>query len=354
MGWIFKIPVLTFMFLMSTLFIKAEQPEIIDDIDGTKSSDFDITYLIESKIIDDYQWHIIDIGERKIYLYLPVILIGKTDQGWRSSVFMSSKFDHGKNEYAGYRYNKGKIESIDGHTFYDISITKNVLSLFFVVLIMCLIFISVAKTYKNRVGMAPKGFQSLIEPIIIFVRDDIVKNSIGEKKYRKFLPYLLTLFFFIWINNLLGLVPIFPGKANVTGNIAVTLTLATLTLIVTNFNGTKAYWSHILWPPGIPIPIKIPLAVVEFIGIFTKPFALMIRLFANITAGQILMMSIFGLIFLLAPAMSTGGALGLSIGTVLFAVFMNILKLVVAFLQAFIFTLLSSIFIGQAVEEGHH
>lgn len=355
--------------------LKAEQehPPVLEEVDGLEAekTDFDIAYLIESKITDAHQWHIVDIGDRKVYLYLPVILINNHN-GWTPSIFLSNRFDHGKEVVqrgdAHYTLHKGTVYITDaeGTITYDaegnitnaapidISITKNVLAIFIVILIMCLIFMSVAKSYKQRAGMAPKGLQSFMEPIILFVRDEVAKNNIGEKKYRKFLPYLLTLFFFILINNLLGLVPIFPGKANVTGNISVTLTLAACTLVITNFNGTKAYWGHIFWPPGMPVPIKILMAVVELIGVLIKPFALMIRLFANMTAGHILMMSIFGLIFLLAPAMGTGGALGLSVGTVLFAVFMNLLKLIVAFLQAFIFTLLSAIFIGQAVDEGHH
>ena len=351
----------------------ADNPDVLEDVDGLEREDdkFDITYLIESKITDAHQWHIVDIGERKVYLYLPVILINHHN-GWSPQVFISSKFDHGKeivqkgdNYYKLYK-NTIYLTDAEGSLTYDaegnitnlkpldISITKNVVAIFFVIFLMLAIFISIAKTYKQRAGMAPKGFQSLMEPVILFVRDEVARNNIGEKKYRKFMPYLLTLFFFILLNNLMGLVPIFPGKANVTGNIAVTLTLALFTLIAVNFNGTKAYWGHIFWPPGMPVPIKLLMAVVELIGVFIKPFALMVRLFANMTAGHILMMSIFGLIFLLGPAMGSGGAMGISIATVLFAVFMNLLKLVVAFLQAFIFTLLSAIFIGQAVDEGHH
>ena len=225
----------------------------------------------------------------------------------------------------------------------DFSITKNVASLFISVALLLVIFFSVAGAYKKNRGKAPKGLQSFFEPIVIFIRDDIAKPNIGPK-YERFLPYLLTIFFFIWFNNLLGLM---PGGANLTGNIAVTLTLAVFTLLITLFSSNKAYWAHIFKTPGVPVallPIMIPI---ELVGILTKPFSLMVRLFANITAGHIIILSLFSLIFIFQS---------LAIGpvSVAFAIFMNFLELFVALLQAYVFTLLTSMFFGGAVEEHDH
>ena len=211
---------------------------------------------------------------------------------------------------------------------------------------MLIVFISIANRYKKKTMEAPKGLQSFLEPIIMFVRDEIARPNIGPK-YARFLPFLLTLFFFIWINNLLGLL---PGAANVTGNIAVTLVLASLVFILTIFNGTKTYWGHIFNTPGVPWWLKTVLPImpiVEFIGIFTKPFSLMIRLFANITAGHIIILSLFSLIFIFQS---------IAIGplSVAFATFMYFLELFVALLQAYIFTLLAAMYFGGAVEEHHH
>ena len=234
-----------------------------------------------------------------------------------------------------------------GHVL-DLSITKNVLFLLFDALILILVFTAVARGYKKNQGRAPKGIQAFFEPIIIFVRDDIAKENIG-KKYEKFMPYLLTVFFFIWFGNLLGLL---PGAANMTGNISVTLTLAVLTLLFTLFSGRKTYWLHIVDPLGKSMPwlgkffMYLILWPVEIIGIFTKPFSLMIRLFANITAGHILILSIISLAFVFQS---------LAVGVVgaLFATVMNMLELFVAVLQAYVFTLLSALYFGQAVEEHH-
>ncbi len=297
-----------------------------------------VSEFILHHVSDDYKWHIMG----KVYLYLPVIVYGNGTL----DVFSSSYLFHGE-EYNGYILDHGKLTRSDGGGFLNLSITKNVFALFISSILISLIFISIARAYKKRDDMVPRGFQSLMEPIILFVRDDIVRPSIGEKKYQKYMPYLLTLFFFILINNLLGLVPIFPGGANLSGNIATTMTLALITLLVILFSGNKHYWKHIFWPPGVPIPLKIPIAAIEFIGIFTKPFALMIRLFANITAGHIIILSILSLTFIF-------NSYAVGVGTSLFALFMNILELLVAVLQAYIFTMLSAIFIGQAVEEPEH
>jgi len=238
----------------------------------------------------------------------------------------------------------GEVDEAASQRVWDFSITKNVASMFFAVLVILIIFISVAGAYKKRAGKAPKGFQSFMEPLILFVRDDIARPNIGHT-YARYMPLLLTIFFFIWVNNLLGLIPIFPGSANVTGNIAVTFVLAFIVLIVVNINGNKYYWKHILTPdvPWWLYPIMIP---VELVGVISKPFALMIRLFANITAGHIVILSLISLIFVFQ-------SLAIAPVSLAFVLFMNVLELLVAALQAFIFTLLTALFIGMAVEEHH-
>ncbi|HEY1041002.1 MAG TPA: F0F1 ATP synthase subunit A, partial [Bacteroidia bacterium] len=212
---------------------------------------------------------------------------------------------------------------------------------------------NVAKAYKRRPGQAPKGLQSFMEPLILFIRDDVAKTSIGEKKHMKYMPYLLTVFFFIFFNNLMGLIPIFPFGSNLTGNISVCLVLAGITFIVTLISGNGHYWRHIFAMPGVPIPVLIILTPIELMGVVLRPFVLMIRLFANITAGHIIALAFFSLIFIFGEK-STGAGYGVSVVSILFTVFMGFLELLVAFLQAYVFTLLSAIYIGAAVEEGHH
>ncbi len=297
-------------------------------------------------ISDDYKWHI--FGD--VNLYLPVIVY--SPQGGLD-IFLSSRFEEEKT-VNGYQYHHGKLERTDGATFYDFSFTKNVAAIFFSVILISIIFISIANRYKKYQNQAPKGLQSLLEPIIIFVRDDIAKMAIGEEKHLRYVPFLLSIFFFIWINNLLGLVPIFPGATNLTGNISITLTLALFSFIVINFSGNKHYWQHILWPPGIPTPVKPILALVELLGIFIKPFALMIRLFANISAGHVMLLSLVSMIFIFSDLLGPIGTGGVSIVAILFTVFMYCLELLVAALQAYIFTILTALFIGQAVEEPAH
>jgi len=323
--------------------------------------------LIMEHIADSHDWHL--WGHAAIPL--PVIVYN-TERG--VVVFSSARFDHGHKSYAGYRLNeKGKIEAVnetgevDAHittlnhsltaASYDISITKNVMSIFITIAILLMIFISVARAYTNkRKGLAPTGLQNAVEAIVIFMRDDVIKAGIGEKKYEKYVPYLLTLFFFIWINNMLGLIPIFPGGANVTGNISVALVLATLTFIITTISGNKNYWQHIFAMPGVPKGVLVLLTPIEILGVFLRPFVLMIRLFANIAAGHIIALSFFCLIFIFGQESlyGTGGGLGVSPLSIVFTVFMGFLELLVAFLQAYVFTLLSSIYIGAALEEPHH
>lgn len=317
---------------------------------GGGADSFNPSEMILHHIADDYSWHIADyVGsdgkEHHVSIPLPVILY--TDGGLH--VFSSGEFHHApegvvrKGEYA-FQLDHGHLKELSGKKFYDFSFTKNVASMFISVVVMFVVFFSVASAYKNRKGQAPKGLQSFMEPLIVFIRDDIARPNIGEKKYARYVPYLVCLFFFIWINNLLGLI---PTGANASGNIAFTMTLAVITFIVTNVSGTKDYWGHIFWTPGVPNWLRPLLLPVEIIGIFTKPFALMIRLFANITAGHIIILSLISFIFVFKNAL-----LGLPIGAVVIA--MNMLELFVAVLQAYVFTILTALFIGLAVEEHEH
>ena len=240
-------------------------------------------------------------------------------------------------------------------SFYDFSITKNVFGMLLAALILIILFSIVGKGYEKRAGQAPSGVQGFMEPLFIFIREEVAKPMIGEKHYERFQPFIMSLFFFILVTNLLGLIPIFPGSANITGNLAVTMALAVLVFIVTNLNGKKDYWQHVFWMPGVPIFVKPILAVVEILGLFIKPFSLMIRLFANITAGHIIILALIGLVFVFGNSgESVGGAtVGAIVGGA-FTAFMNLIELLVAFLQAFIFAMLGASYIGAAVEEHDH
>ena len=321
---------------------------------------FDAGKLILDHIGDEHGWHL--WGHTSIPL--PVILYD-TQRGLQ--VFSSARFDHGHAAYDGYALVDHRVVAVNevgAHApftvdeaatanIWDISITKNVLTLFISLAILLVVFLNVAKAYTRRAGMAPKGLQSFIEPIILFVRDDVAKSAIGEKRYMAYMPYLLTAFFFIFLNNLMGLVPIFPGGANLTGNIAVTLVLALITFLIVTFSGNKHYWHHIFAMPGVPGWVLAILTPVEILGMFLKPFVLMIRLFANITAGHIIALSFFSLIFVFGET-SAGAGYGVAIGSWAFTVFMAMLELLVAFIQAYVFTFLSAMYIGAAVEEPHH
>lgn len=314
-----------------------------------KEKKFNAGEFIIHHVIDAYEWHLWGEQENAVSVPLPIILYSK-EQGL--DVFLSSKFAHGTKPYKGYFLDEhGKIAHENKIAFYDLSITKTVAGILITSFLVLLIFISVAKTYSHRKGKSPKGFQSLIEPIILFVRDDIAKQSIGEKHYARYVPFLLTLFFFIWIANLIGLIPGFPG---VMGNISVTFTLAAIVLIITLIIGNKHYWHHILWMPGVPAWVKIFLLTpIEIIGIFQRPFVLMIRIFANIAAGHIVILSFICLIFVFSYK-SEAGAWGFAPVSMVFALFMYAMELLVAFLQAFVFTLLTAMYIGSCVEEPHH
>jgi F-type H+-transporting ATPase subunit a len=312
------------------------------------------TYILEH-IADSHEWHIYTKKNgQSVAIYLPVIVLSR-ETGL--SIFSSRRLAHGQ-EYKGFKLEeegalKGKIVSVneEGHVDeenlpLDLSMTKTVIGMLSAAIIGLLLFLSLARSYKKTGISHPKGIQSFLEPIILFVRDDIAIPNLGHK-YEKYMPYLLTAFFFILINNLMGLIPFPPPfGANVTGNIAITFMLAFCTFLITQFSGNKSYWRHIFATPGVPfwlLPVMIP---VELIGIISKPFALMIRLFANITAGHIIVLSLICLIFIF-------DTLALAPVSIFFVIFMDCLELLVAFLQAYIFTLLSALFISLAVQEHH-
>lgn len=334
---------------------------------------FNAGEMIMHHVMDAYDIHLMDIGGHPISIPLPIILVS-TDGGL--SVFASSAFHHGEAEVDGYilkhghiykrATNESEVAAEQGfveanwggylagepNAFIDLSITKTVAGIFITVLLMFIIFGRVAKAYRTTGSTeAPKGFQAMMETLILFIRDEIAKPSIGHK-YERFMPFLLTIFFFIWIANILGLIP-FIGGFNVTGNIAVTMVLALFTFVLTTVNGNKTYWGHIFATPGVPgwlLPLMIPI---ELLGVFTKPLVLCLRLFANITAGHIIILSFMSLIFIFADIYGAGAGYGASIVSLLFGVFMNIMELLVAFLQAYVFTLLSALYFGSAVEEHH-
>lgn len=307
---------------------------------GGEGEEFDPGEMIMHHVTDAHEWHFFTVGDLHVTLPLPIILYS-AENGLVT--FLSSKFHHGEEPYAGYRMEGGHIVAEDSHQFYDFSITKNTAALFMGALLMLIIFLAVARGYVRNKGKAPKGIQSFLEPIIIFVKDEIVKPNIGPK-YEKYLPYMLTLFFFIWIGNLVGLL---PGAANLTGNIAVTLVLAMLTLILTLFSSNRNYWGHIFNPPGVPLLLKPIIIPIEILGIFTKPFSLMLRLFVAVTAGHIVILSLIGLAFIFHSYV-------VGVGASLIVVFINLIEILVATIQAYVFTLFSSMYIGMAVAEDHH
>ncbi|WP_091521087.1 F0F1 ATP synthase subunit A [Paenimyroides ummariense] len=318
----------------------------------------------EHHLMDDHYYSFFgNAEEHKHYGFgLPVILI---DNGLK--VFMSTedfvyKGTVVENGGQHYKYYHGKIYktdaagtiSYDEHHHptnekpFDISITKNVVGLLLATVLLFLGFTALAKTYKSSPNNLPKGIARALEPLVIYVRDEMARPNIGEKKYKKYMPYLLSVFFLIFLLNLLGLTPL---GLNVTGNISITVCLALFTFLYVNFSGNADYWKHIFWMPGVPWPMKIVLAPIEVLGMFTKPFSLLIRLFANITAGHSVVMGLIAVAFVMKQTLTTPGAVGVSF---LLTLFLTVLELLVAFLQAFIFTMLSSLFIGSAVEEHDH
>jgi F-type H+-transporting ATPase subunit a len=352
-----------------------------EDIEETAHGDekFNPKDFIFHHIQDAHSWHIITVNGKHINIPLPVILISK-HSGFH--VFMSSHlvhehvYEHGDSKFQlpHHGKNSGKIIELDDQENvltktiekdgekiekavvpFDLSITKNVFAAIFSIFIMLLLFPRIAKRYKENSLRAPKGAQSMFEPIIIFIRDEVARPYIGHH-YERFMPYLLTIFFFIWFNNMLGLVPVFPGGANLTGNIMVTGTLALFTYFVTTFSGNKNYWIHIFNTPGVPWWLKVPLPlmpIIELLGTFIKPITLMIRLFANIAGGHIIVLSFFAMIFIFAE-MNPAAGYGASPLIIAFTVFMTFLELLVALIQAYVFTMLSALYFGMATEEAHH
>lgn len=293
--------------------------------------------VIMEHVKDAHVWHFTE----SVVIPLPVIVYS-AERGLE--IFSSGNFydHHTLVAYNGYTLDHEKI-FLNGQPVLDLSITKNVMMLFINTALMLLVFITAARAYGKRKGLAPKGVQSFMEPIILFVKDEIVKPNIGPQ-YWKFLPYILTLFFFIFFGNLLGLL---PGAANLTGNIAVTACLALLTFIITNVNGNKEYWSHIFWTPGVPNVLRPIILPVELIGVFTKPFALTVRLFVAITAGHIVLLALTSLTFMFQSYF-------VGIGTSLVNIFISLIELLVAAIQAYVFAMFTSLYIGQAIAEHEH
>jgi F-type H+-transporting ATPase subunit a len=328
----------------------------------THDEKFNPGEMIMHHISDAHQIHFIG----KLYMPLPIIL-------WNHGhldVFMSSAFwdgfdEHGEHKWKPYTASSGVTyenhhETIviagDEHAAHeapiDLSITKSVFGMLFIILLMLVIFNQVAKRYKEGPKKAPSGLQNAIEPFILFVRDEVAVPSIGKKKAGMYMPFLLTVFFFIWLCNMLGLIP-FLGGFNITGTLSITLVLAALVFIITSVSGNAHYWGHIFWPPGIPFGIKLILVPIEVLSIFIKPTVLMIRLTANITAGHIIILAFVGLVLLFGQNSAIAGY-GVGVGAVLFMIFMFFIELLVAFLQAYVFTLLAALYFGDATQEHHH
>jgi len=369
--------IILFIIFLSTGSIRAQEAETPVK-ESEHAEKFDAGKFVIEHVSDAYEWHIATFGHTHISIPLPIILYSK-QQGW--NFFMSSKFHHGHDAYKNFRIGspekeevieaenesvkdkdqyEGKIVELNANGEIidlpiDLSITKTVAGILVSVIILLLIFLNIAKTAKKSANRAPAGMLNLFEPIILFVRDDIARPAIGEKKFEKFMPFLLTVFFFILINNLLGLIPVFPFGANVTGNIAVTLVLAVFTFIITTFSTNKHYWKEI-YNPDVPWWLKFPvplMPIVELTGVITKPFVLMIRLFANMLAGHLIVTVFVSLIFIFARLFGVEAGLGISVVSVLFSVFMLMLDILVSFVQAYVFTFLSAMYFGMASPEHH-
>lgn len=343
------------LLLMSVLPVKASGHSEEEKVDAKE--------IVFHHIQDAYEWHITTWGDHHITVSLPVIVYSK-QTGWH--VFSSARLLHAESEtYEGFKIAtegdyEGKVVEVgaEGQELrpFDISITKTVLALFINSLIVVGVILYTARWYKRRSpeSPAPKGFVGFMEMLIMMVEEDVIKSCVG-KDYKKFSPYLLTAFFFIFVNNIMGLIPVFPGGGNVTGNIAVTMILALCTFLAVNLFGTKEYWKEILWPE-VPTWLKMPVPLmpaIELFGIFTKPFALMIRLFANIMAGHSIILALTSIVFVTA-GMGAVISSSMTVVSVLFCIFMNCVEVLVAFIQAYVFTMLSAVFIGMARAEGHH
>lgn len=333
------------------------------DNGDAKEEKVDIAGMIMGHLLDSYEWHIASDGDKHYTIPLPIIVYSETNG---LNVFMSSRFHHGHEAYNGFYIAadgpyEGKIveKNAAGEEVrpWDLSITKNTFAMMLSCVILLTIILSVARWYKKNCKdgehKAPKGFVGFMEMFVMSIVDDVIKPCVG-KNYKKFTPYLLTAFFFIFINNLMGLIPIFPGGANVTGNIAVTLVLALFSFFMINIFGTKEYWKEIFNPP-VPTWLKLPIPimpVIEIISMLTKPFALMIRLFANILAGHSVILGLMSLIFVTA---GLGAVLfgSMTFVSVVMTMFMDLVEILVAYIQAYVFTMLSAVFIGLAQAEPH-
>lgn len=314
----------------------------------------DIPEIVLEHLSDSYEWHIATFGGKSVSIPLPIIVRSSETGQWTfctaGSLPQNFFFDE---QHHGKIYER----MADGTTErpLDLSFTKTVAQIWIVVIVLIVVFLSCAKWYKKRdeKSAAPSGFVGMMEMLVMAIYDDVVKASIGEKHFKPYAPYLLTVFFFIFTTNLLGLLPIFPGGANVTGNINITFFLAFCSMVAINLFGNKEYWKDIFWP-NVPLFLKaypVPLMpVIEFFGVFTKPFALMVRLFANMMAGHAIILSFTCVIFL-GWSMGVGYGMGLNLISVIMMLFMNCLEVLVAFIQAYVFTLLSAVFIGLAHKE---
>ena len=332
-----------------------------------ETKEFDVNEMIMHHIKDAHEFHIMDINGHAVSFPLPIILW--TDNGLVT--FLSSEFNHDDSgkvivERKGQEFIKyhekiyyANNTDTDKYVYYDVSgnvankkpldlsITKMVFSMFLSMLFLILIFIATARTYSKSKKGEPTGLGKFTEPLVMFIKDEVALPMIGEKNYQRYMPFLLTLFFFIWINNVMGLIPFFPFSANLSGNIAFTFVLAAITFVITTIVANKDYWKHIFWMPGIPVPMKLFLAPIEFLGIFIKPISLMIRLFANISAGHIIILSLISLIFIFK-------SLWLAPASLFFSVFISLIEVLVVAIQAYIFTMLSALYIGSAIEEHEH
>jgi F-type H+-transporting ATPase subunit a len=318
-----------------------------------KEEKIDAAKVIMEHVMDSHEYHFAEVSGHPVSIPLPILLYSP-QRGF--DVFSSSRFEHGHAVYHGYKMEENKILPVreDGTIdksvkVLDLSLTRNVVQMFIALILLVVIMLNIAAKYrKNGSQKAPTGFQNAIEPVITFIVDEVGKPNLGHK-YHKYMPYLLTVFFFILINTLIGLI---PGSANVTGNIAFTLVLAFISMLVILFSTNSHFWGHIFWPPGVPFLVKFILVPVEILGIFIKPAALMIRLFANMIAGHIVIICFISLIFIFG-AMNKGAGIGFSPVSLAFTIFIYFIEILVAFIQAFIFTNLTAVFIGQAFETGH-
>lgn len=353
MKWYYKNLFIAFLFLAIPFALSAKEEESHDSHD----EGFNTVEFIFHHVNDSHEWHFLSFGDTHISIPLPVI-VHSEHSGWH--VFMSSKFHHADESFPFHLAHGGEhdgkiVEHLsDGSEYvpFDLSLTKTVLGTIIVSLLMLIILIRGAKKARINQGRAPKGVQNIVEMLVLFVREEIAK-PFGGKKYKKLLPYLLTLFTFVLLANMIGL--ILPLGLNVTGNIAVTMTLAAITFLITSFSGNKHYWGHII-NPDVPIYMKLPvplMPLIEFAGIFIKPIVLMIRLFANMLAGHMIISVLIALIFLMSTVLSPVVGAGTSLISIAFSIFMVMLDILVSFIQAYIFTLLSAMYFGMATDDGH-